>query len=312
VTNADLRQLINGLFSLFQADLPLHLLKGEESGMDIHMFIYEYRRRFGIEPKLISPSDLRLLPDPACELGYRLCCISRIDDRTMASYKPTRLFTYKGETLEEVHQVGLELHQHELAALTLEMRRHISLRCFNDMRSILLVHDKRMLGIVRQEIPDMVSRGLLGQKQATALYKGIVETLLPNSPEIASLLQASRESLQLQNNYILKPIRSGKGNGILFGEDLRPREWVSKLESLQSEKSFGNLRASCVVQRRIIPKLYDVILKPDESKDQHALVGTYHATNGQLLGLGIWRSSPSRIIAVSCGGSWICSVIYRE
>lgn len=310
ISATDPRMILGGLFSLFQPDLPLHLLKGQEAGIDIHMFIDAVWRRFRIKPQLITPAELRLLPDSRSKTGYRLCCISKNYEDVTALQRPPTLFTHNGETLEEIHQVGLELHQQELAALDPEMLRQLSLRCFNDMRTILLVHDKRMLGIVRQELPSMVARHVLSPAQARALDRGIVNTILPNSPEMRSLLQASKESVQLRNEYILKPIRGGKGHGIVFGEDLRPNEWVAELERLQSPKL--SLHASCVVQRRIVPRVYDVILKPSGVMDKYPLVGTYHVTNGQLLGLGTWRASRGRIVAVGGGGCWICSVIRRE
>jgi hypothetical protein len=308
-TQTNLYQIVNGLLSLFQPTLQLHLLKGQEAGIDIHMFIDAVWKRFGIKPKLITPEELRLLPDPRSTTGYRLFCASRdgVETSLQDSSAP---FIHDGETLEEIHQVGLELHQRELAALAPEMLRQISLRCFNDMRTILLVHDKRMLGIIRQEISNMVTRQVLGKTHADALERGIVNTILPKSPEMDSLLQACRNSTLLQNEYILKPIRSGKGDGIVFGEDLNPCAWVAELQRLQSQEP-RNLHASCVVQRRIVPHEYDLILKSPGTMDRYPLVGTYHVANGQLLGLGTWRASRDRIVAVSSGGSWICSVIQQ-
>lgn len=297
---------MGGLFSLFQPDRPLHLLKGQENGIDIHMFIDAVQRRFGVKPRLITPAQLRLVPDVRSKTGYRLCCISK----DVASDPLSKLSTSQGDILEEVYQVGLELHQSELFTLDPEMLRQVSLRCFNDMRTILLVHDKRMLGVVRQDLANMLARKVLRPAQAKVLEKGIVETIIPGSPEMGSLLQSSNDSLQLKDEYLLKPIRSGKGDGIVFGEDLTTDEWVATLERLQTPKVVPGI--SCVVQRRIVPRLYDMMLKPSATADQYPLVGTYHVVNGQLLGLGTWRASKERVVAVSCGGSWICSVISQD
>lgn len=297
------------MFDLFQPNLPLHLLKGAEAGIDIHMFIDAVWRRFTQKPKLITPEDLRLVPDSQCKTGYQLCCVSKQKGDINDNSVPSTLFNHKGEKLEKIHQVGLELHQQELAALEPELLRHLSLCCFNDMRTILLVHDKRMLGIIRQEIPKMLTRKLLDKDQASILESGIVETILPGSQEMQALLQASEHSLRLQNDYILKPIRGGKGIGIVFGEDLDCDEWLAELRRLQSPGS--GLSSGCVAQRRIIPCEYDLMLKPSGVMEKYPLVGTYHVTNGRLLGLGTWRASSGRIVAVSSGGSWICSVMHR-
>ncbi|KAH6876396.1 hypothetical protein B0T10DRAFT_414530 [Thelonectria olida] len=297
----DPQAIVNGLFSLFQPHHPLHLLKGAEKGIDIHMFVDAVWRRFGIKPRLITPADLRLLPDPDSNSGHRLCCLvkNRPEDLTLID-SPT-FVTKDGEIVEEIHQVGLELHQRELVAMEPEMLRQVSLRCFNDMRTILLVHDKRMLGILKQEIPQLVARGVLTPRQADALDNGVVETILPGSRELDGLLYACSDSPQLKNQYILKPIRSGKGDGIIFGVDFKAEEWMSALACLRNAAVVPGV--SCVVQRRITPRVYDMVLKGAAGMVRYPLVGTYHVANGKLLGLGTWRASGGRVVAVSSGGS---------
>ncbi|KAI1035213.1 hypothetical protein LB504_005808 [Fusarium proliferatum] len=305
-TDAD--TILEGLFSLFDTDYPLHLLKGAEKGIDIHMFIDAVQHRFGVEPRLVSPADLRLFPDARSKSGFRLCCV--IHDRDGQVPNTWRFVSPNGEICEEIHQVGLELHQRELLALEPEMLRQISLHCFNDMRTILLVHDKRMLGIVRQEIPKLVARGAVTAVQAEALRLGIVETLLPGSDEVKDLLRMSLTSPDLRHGYILKPIRSGKGNGIIFGDDVTAPKWTSLLQALAPP---GDISAElCVVQRLITPREYDLVLRASNGMVRYPLVGTYHVSNGKLLGLGTWRASGGRIVAVSSGGSWICSVMKGE
>ncbi|KAM5343713.1 hypothetical protein ACJ41O_012250 [Fusarium nematophilum] len=306
----DPEMILEGLFGLFQPNYPLHLLKGAERGIDIHMFVDAVWRRFGIKPRLITPADLRLFPDARSKSGYRLCCIAKNHGDFAA---PTNTWTFVakgGEIWEEIHQVGLELHQRELVALEPEMWRQISLRCFNDMRTILLVHDKRMLGIIKQEIPHLVARMVLSPAQADALDSGIVDTILPGSGELDDLLRVCRVSPQLKNEFILKPIRSGKGDGIVFGDDVGPDQWVAALQGLASPQVVPGV--TCVVQRRIIPRDYELVLKASVGMVRYPLVGTYHVANGKLLGLGTWRASGGRIVAVSSGGSWICSVISQE
>ncbi|KAK6224466.1 hypothetical protein QIS74_02793 [Colletotrichum tabaci] len=302
----DPNQILEGLFSLFQPNRPLHLLKGAEHGIDIHMFIDAVWRRFGIKPRLITPADLRMLPDRGEKGGRRLCCVTK-DPSSPPS--PWSFTADNGEIWEEIYQIGLELHQRELAALETETLREISLRCFNDMRTILLVHDKRMLGIVKQELPRLVASGALTPAQASALDRGVVDTILPGSCELDHLISASVASPRLRHSYILKPIRSGKGDGIIFGDDLGPGDWVSALRKLVSPKVVPGI--TCVVQRRITPREYDLVLKGSVGKVRYPLVGTYHVANGKLLGLGTWRASGGRIVAVSSGGSWICSVMRR-
>jgi hypothetical protein len=290
---------------LFQPDRPLHLLKGDEAGVDIHMFVDFLQRKLGLSPRFVAPADLRLLPDHQHKSGYKLCCVVKnVDD----SDPSATLIHYEGEVLEEIHQVCLELHQRELRALEPEMLRQVSLRCYNDMRTLLLVHDKRMLGIVKQELESLVARNILTTAQSNALERGIADTILPGSLELDQFIEHCKELPELRNEYILKPIRSGKGDGIVFGNDLSAAEWVSRLDRLRTSRLLPG-GGTCIVQRKVNHRLYDVVLRPSGVKTKYPLIGTYHSVNGEFLGLGVWRSSPDRICAISHGGAWTCSVM---
>ncbi|KAI1733856.1 hypothetical protein F4680DRAFT_440313 [Xylaria scruposa] len=306
VSTATPAQIFDGFRSLFNPFLPLHLLIGEEAGIDIHMFIDASRKRFGITPRLINPSDLRLEPTLQGNRGYRLCCLAQGRGDTELFPPPITFINNKGEILEEIQQVGLELHQHELFSLPQYMLREVSLCCFNDLRTILLAHDKRMLGIVKQELQYLVQAQVLTPDQAHALDEGIVDTFIPGSPQIHSLLRKSKTSLDLKNDYILKPIRSGKGAGIIFGEDIASCEWDFILENLQSRAQLTG--KTYVIQRRVKQCLYDLVLHASGKKVHYPLVGTWHIINGRFCGLGIWRSSANRICALSSGGAIVWSV----
>ncbi|KAI1826002.1 hypothetical protein F4861DRAFT_499810 [Xylaria intraflava] len=307
VTRSNHKQMFDALGTLFKPDTPLHFLKGKEKGIDIHMLIKAAEQVFGITPRLISPSDLRLEPDGENTGKYRLCCLASSDIKM--SPEPLTFTNDKGEIVEEIKQVGLELHQHELFSLPREMLRQLSLRCFNDLRSVLLVHDKRMLGIVKQELPQLVQTHVLTPAQGRALHKGIADTFIPGSPELRSLLQRSTSSPDTKDKYLLKPIRSGKGAGILFGEEIGSHEWECILKSLryQDRDSISKGKAY-VIQRRVKHRLYDLVLHASGEKVRYPLVGTWHVVHGKFSGLGTWRSSGDRICAVSSGGAILCSV----
>ncbi|KAE8349285.1 hypothetical protein BDV28DRAFT_163716 [Aspergillus coremiiformis] len=304
----DSSAIINALLSLFQHDRPLHLLKGEEPGIDIHMFIDFVSRHLGKKVRRITPADLRLVSDPQSKGGYKLCCVVKNHPHTAAHDTSPLLVTAGGEIVEEIYQVGLELHQQELFALPVEILQQVGLRCFNDMRTILLVHDKRMLGIIQQEIPSLVAREVLTPAEGLVLRNGMADTIIPGSMELNQLIQLSTDHPERRAEYLLKPIRGGKGAGIVFGDEIESLEWLAILERLR-KSHLGSGAPTYVIQRRIWPKLYPVILKSSGEQGRYPLIGTYHAVHGRLLGLGIWRSSPDRICAVSHGGAWMCSVV---
>ncbi|PQE22029.1 taurine catabolism dioxygenase protein [Rutstroemia sp. NJR-2017a BBW] len=303
---SDVQQLLESTLSLFRADQPLHLLKGKEKGIDIHMLLHVVHQRFGITPRLITPADLRLLPCAGSN-RYRLCAV--VEQNESFSHAPSVWRTSQGELVEEIHQVGLELHQSELLALEPEMLRQISLRCFNDFRSILLTHDKRMLGIVKQELKSLIARSVITRTQAKILNQGIADTILPGSAELRQLIASSQLFPKLRYQFLLKPIRSGKGDGIVFGDEWTSNEWIS---ALQRQLNSQSVSGACVIQRRIIPRLYNLVLKPSSVRVQYPLIGTYLVVHGKLLGLGVWRSSQDKICAISHGGSWLCTVTAQD
>lgn len=272
------------------------------------MFVDFLRRQLGLAPRIIAPGDLRLVPDDRAPQGYKLCCLVQTPECQKDSPVQPTLTSVDGEVVEEVHQVGLELHQRELLALPKETLRQLSLRCFNDIRTIFLVHDKRMLGIVRQELDTLVDRSVLTEAQADTLRDGIAETLIPGSAGMVELIQRSAESPGLRNDYLLKPIRGGKGSGILFGDELSADEWISHVERLK-HAGLAPGGATCVVQRQVKQRVYDLAIGASGKRVRYPLVGTYHVAHGELLGLGTWRCGSGRICAVSDGGSWICSVL---
>ncbi|UKZ78243.1 hypothetical protein TrVFT333_005979 [Trichoderma virens FT-333] len=228
---ANPKEIVDGLFSLFRRDRPIHFLKGEEAGMDIHMFVDAFKRRLGVAPRIVNLEDLRLVPNSRSKSGYMLCAVFRKPERGTSKPDVSSLFlTSEGELVEQIYQVGLELHQRELLAMRPEMLREISLRCFNDMRTILLVHDKRMLGIIKQELPKQVFLGIITERQGRILDRGIADTYLPGSLELKDLLLHSEAYPNLRQEYLLKPIRSGKGDGIVFGDSITNEEWVAALK----------------------------------------------------------------------------------
>lgn len=297
---------MDGLFTLFRRDRPLHLLKGKEPGVDFYMFIEAVRRRTGLAPRVIGPLDLRLMINEKRKTGYMLCALSKGHTCNAAPV----FVTEDGELVEEIFQVGLELHQHELVGLPLDMLRELSTLCFNDLRTIFLVHDKRMLAIIKQELQNQVTRGVLSQHQAMILDRGIADTYLPGSSEMQDILDYSKKRVVVREHFLLKAIRGGKGDGIVFGDQMTNEEWVA---ALQRQFTPGlDLEESCVVQRRIISKRYIMVLKASGQKVHYPLIGTYLTINGAYLGLGGWRSSNDRICTVANGGAWICSVIRME
>lgn len=292
------------MLSLFDPSMRLHLVKGEEHGYDIFMFM-EFAKKLGLDLRLIHPNDLRIVPDQAGVNGLKLCCLAPSND-------PGSFSTASGETVEDVHQICVELHQREFRALGWEMQKQLSIRCFNDMRTILLVHDKRMLGIIREELGSLTSRGVISVAQARCLDKGIAYTILPGSSRLSVFEKDCRLSETLKDDYILKPTRGGKGAGILFGDEINNHDWLALLQTMKSAH-INKKETSYVVQLNICQPFYNIFSASDASPSRCRMVGTFHMVHGTYLGLGIWRCSPGRLCAISTGGaSWMVSVMRQQ
>lgn len=280
--------------------MRLHLVKGEEHGHDIFMFM-EFAKKLGLDLRIIHPDDLRIVPDQAGVNGFKLCCLARSDD-------PGSFSNTSGETVEYVHQICLELHQREFRALGWEMQKQISIRCFNDLRTILLVHDKRMLGIIREELGSLTSRGVISAAQGRCLDKGIAYTILPGSSRLSIFEKDCRLSETLKDDYILKPTRGGKGAGILFGDEINSHDWLALLQTMKSPL-INKKETSYVVQLNVRQPFYNIFSASDASPSRCRMVGTFHMVHGTFLGLGVWRCSPGRLCAISTGeASWVVSV----
>ncbi|KAJ5212483.1 uncharacterized protein N7498_004129 [Penicillium cinerascens] len=209
-----------------------------------------------------------------------------------------------------IHQLGLELHQRELLAMSYEMLQQISLRCFNDLRTVSLVHDKRMLGLVLEELNTLVSRNVISSRQAKILNRGLVHTFIPGSTKLKNLITTCQSDTLFKDKHMLKPVRSGKGKGILFGDQISHDEWLSILQSMR-DPFLKDGETTYVVQTQVQQRRYDVLLEEEKGIGNFPLIGTFHITHGVFLGLGLWRSGPGRICALSRGGSWVCTVIQQ-
>ncbi|KOS42213.1 hypothetical protein ACN38_g6914 [Penicillium nordicum] len=103
------------------------------------------------------------------------------------------------------------------------------------MRSIFLVHDKRLLGIILQELNDLVNKhGVLTTKQSHILQEGIAPTIISGSSELEELVRQSAQSNKIKDGFIVKPARLGDNEGIIFGRDLSAEQWTSVVMSLRT------------------------------------------------------------------------------
>ncbi|KAE8164044.1 hypothetical protein BDV40DRAFT_311131 [Aspergillus tamarii] len=222
-----------GLLALFNPNLPIHFVSEGKDFPRTSPLFGLIEKRTGMRPRQVKSKDLRLVPSKASRTGLILCCVWGADPDVSKTSDMPQLIKVNGEALEEVHQIGLQLFDYELFSLPLEMVRHIGLCCVNDPRSVFIAHDKRILGIILQELDALLNKHkVLSPAQAQILRERIIPTILPGSSEFKTLLDNSQKDPQAKNGYILKPVRDARGHGILLGKNISVQEWETILASL--------------------------------------------------------------------------------
>ena len=123
-----------------------------------------------------------------------------------------------------IEQFAIECSQAELLSMDRDiLRRIISCPHINDIRTIFLAHDKRMLSVLTT--PDIM-KDYLDPAEVNLLQSSIIDTYICGiHTEIVSIAKRER------TNWILKPNGGGKGIGIVFGRDCSSDEqWVTLLD----------------------------------------------------------------------------------
>jgi len=274
------------------------------------MFPYWLHNRFGLTARIIKSSELRLIADEKSASGYTLCCLSSPNTTGPINANGITYHSFNGEILEQVHQARLQLHQRELEALDDDTLRALAPISLNDFRTIYLVHDKRMLGIIHQELDSLVhEHHTLSPEEAEILRAGIVHTRIPGSVELRNLLDNIRTGKENKDHFVLKLVGSGKGKGIIFGSDITKEAFVEALERLMVARVDGKLH---VVQKMVEQPRFDVFVPEKNGRSpvsSQNIVGSIFMVNGQSLGMGMFRSSSDRVCALAEGGSWMCALV---
>ncbi|KAE8137427.1 hypothetical protein BDV38DRAFT_282973 [Aspergillus pseudotamarii] len=296
---ADWEGMVEDLFTLFDPSLPIHLVAGRDE-MSREDFTSLAHRRTGLCPRIIKLSDLRLEPDASSQTDYALYC----------SYQDAGDQETK---LERIHQAVPLLFADEFCQLSYHLLCHLAFVAVNDFRSILLLDDKRLLGIVRQEAEALSDIGILTPQQAILLKEAIVPTILPRSQELEHIVHSYREGKISKGDFIFKPWSLSRGNGHLLGETLSAQEWEQHLLNMQGLDLSTTDNTLYLLQPYIKQPTFRLYLEDDTKHTDTYMVGTYHAVNGRFVGLGTWRTGPGRICTgFSSGNVPLISVIAAD
>lgn len=123
-----------------------------------------------------------------------------------------------------VEQFAIECSQAELLAMDRDILAHI-ITCphINDIRTIFLAHDKRMLSVLTT--PDIM-KNYLDPDEVNLLQSCVIDTYICGiHKEIVNIAKRER------SNWIFKPNGGGKGIGIVFGRECSSDEqWAALLD----------------------------------------------------------------------------------
>ncbi|KAK1145154.1 hypothetical protein N8T08_004587 [Aspergillus melleus] len=289
----DPEHMIACLKALFHREWPVRFVHNRENNALVEALM---RDLGDMKPRLLTPDDLQLVADNTSPTGYKLQCA-----REPASSADTQ-----DDNMEDIHQVALRLCFDEFASLSPEIQRQLAFHSNNDIRSILLSHDKRMLGILHQELDDLVVKHhVLTKRQADILRKRVVFTIIPGSKELEQLIDSYHQGKVSKEEFILKPIRSGRGEGIITGQELSNSEWETILANMKNP-ALSPDRTVYIIQPFVKQAEGDMFIDEKVGIQRVHRVGTYHCMHGEFAALGLWRVgvSTNRTTNMTTGGAW--------
>ncbi|KAF5234730.1 hypothetical protein FANTH_12082 [Fusarium anthophilum] len=228
----------DNLMALFNPDKPLYSIRDKWPGADSKILSAVNVARGRPPVEAVRPQDLEVRPDDTSPTGFAL---------------------WDKATNRLLEQWFVEMLQEEYAGLEPAVARQLSLTPLNDLRTVFIVHDKRLLGIIPEELPKMVSRGLLTAEEAAIVADGIIQTINPGSEGLRNLLRDSKSDPNLKHKYIYKPCRDGMGHGIELGKNLTQEAWLEHLEKLANPDVLRPHDDAAVIQRLVDHNWYDVV-----------------------------------------------------
>jgi hypothetical protein len=237
----------------------VYIVKGRESGWDIYCLANELQK-LGRTCAIIPPSALHL-----------------VASREDASFI-------------------LELHQDEILAdgvyetlCTLAKSRNY----FNDLRTIFIAHDKRMLAVLHRKD---IMKDYIGDEDFEFLRNHVAKTYVLGS-DLKQVAILDRE------NWMLKPTQFGKGEGIVLGHQLSQEDWEKAVHNADYSKF--------VLQQVVLQQQTEILTMIDQNTCLHNMnvVGTILCIDDDYLGPGIYRASENEIVNVASGGAILFAVM---
>jgi len=180
----------------------------------------------------------------------------------------------------DAHYV-LELDRMELLDLAPDvLDRIIRNGSRNDVRTLILVHDKRLLSVLSDP-------AIMRDYVDAATARLLTHHIIPTRPAA----QALDDALANQDDWVIKPNSGGRGVDILIGGDTPREVWESRLRDHAADDTLQRF----VKQRRFpIVHLADGELRETEMN----VVGLLPCFEEHVFGPGIFRAGTGSVINV--------------
>ena len=254
--NEGVMDILNSLENRFDLNKPLLRVSKSEKGGESRYFL-EHFKSLGGEVIHASPEQLEAVPTGVSANG------------------------------QSVDQFILEMDRQELLLLDGRVLRLIiqSGNYLNDIRTLILVHDKRLLGVLGNR---QVMKDYLPDADLDILSKYIPETV------DLSLEENFKRVLDDRKKWVIKKISGGRGVGLLMGCDCDKARWYSTLLEHRSEY---------MAQAYVEPEKFLITYeKGNEIVQNHLhIVGSLPCLDGHYFGPGMFRASEQEGINIGEG-----------
>ncbi len=257
---SDQNPLIKTISADFNSNKTLFYIHDLEGGTEAYQFFNELKKQ-GFIVKDISSKDLEIHQNK---------------------------LVAKGEPAE---QFIIEMDREELKNIKPEIRQALidSKKCLNDLRTLILVHDKRVLSVLFDE---HIMRDYVDEDDYNFLKQFLIPSYILDSEK------RRNELINTNTNWLLKKNSGGRGIGIYVKNDCNAETW---------KNAITNEWQQYMVQEYITQKT--VNLTHHKTTKSINIVGMLLCYNGQSFGPGIFRGSSKSIINVHSGGYILPTVI---
>jgi hypothetical protein len=246
------RDFINAIFSRFNSNEPIVLVHEKEKGTEVFYLLNEFSKQ-GLNYVSASPAQL------SCQNGELML---------------------QGKA---VNQFILEMDREELRNFDPEVLKLIITKgnYFNDVRTLILVHDKRILAVLYNE---EIMRDYLSEEEYLFLRSFLIPTYALHAPE--KRMEVSGSSL----NWVLKRNSGGRGIDMYVKSDCEAAVWSDIIAKQWTEY---------MIQQYVPQRWFKYGSGVEKSLIN--LVGMLLCYNDRSFGPGLFRGSAESVVNVHQG-----------